>query len=296
MAEIDKSRSGSKKPLMGASLFSDKPGSLPSELQPLAPLQVALTKATLSSTSAVNTANTDYDKSNEPGAPTPSLPVHAARLSALLKALANAENLVAESIKARQALIEGLEKLLESNRANLAQEQSRVSELATRKSLTENKKREVEDCIMRGLSAENSPAARENGSPVTDGTIRASEGPEVEAPQVEALTPPPVEALTPVRSPLPDNDVNNILAAVSESHQPTPAPAQTVMPGADLLSSLTMARTRAASITPVGSSSAKRRKLSHGDEFVGFGEGDAMADLDDDVAELLRQGQEGAKT
>lgn len=281
---------------MGASLFSDKPGSLPTELQPLAPLQVAVTKATISSTSATINAKSDYEKMHEPSATAPSLPVHAARLSALLKALGNAENLVAESMKARQALLGGLEKILAENRATLEKEQLEAKELASRKSSTETKKREVEDSIMRGLSAENSPAGRENGSPGVDGAIRAPEGPEDDAPQFEELTPPPVEALTPIGSPMPEHDVNDILAAVSGSHQPTSGPEQTPVPGADLLSSLTMSRSRVASNTSLNGISSKKRKMSHGDDFAGFGDGDAMADLDDDVAELLRQGQESAAT
>lgn len=43
---------------------------------------------------------------------------------------------------------------------------------------------------------------------------------------------------------------------------------------------------RAHSGSPVGAGPSKKRRLD--DDYAGFGGGDAMADLDDDVAELLR--------
>lgn len=240
---------------------------------------------------------------NDPATPIPTPPVHAARLSALLKSLANAESSVAESIKARQALIEGLEKLLDTNRSTLAKEQSQVSELSNRKGVTEVKKREVEDAIMRGLSAENSPAAHGNGSPeVTDRTTRASEDLDPERPEVEELTPPPPESLTSVGSLRPDTtksadqtvEPDIASAQIPIESQPTSSitPAiPTPTPGADLLSSLSMPpRTRPPSGSPpTNGTSAKKRKMSHGEDFAEFTGGDAMADLDADVADLLRQ-------
>jgi regulator of Ty1 transposition protein 103 len=148
----------------------------------------------LTSSAAVSAANTEYDKMHDPSAQVPTPPVHAARLSQLLKSLANAENSVSESIKSRQNLIKGLEKLLETNREALAKEESQVAQLSARKAETETKKREVEDAIMRGLSVENSPSAPGNGDHAY-GQNHGDDG--FAAPAVEALTPPPVEALTP---------------------------------------------------------------------------------------------------
>ncbi|PGH21644.1 hypothetical protein AJ80_03077 [Polytolypa hystricis UAMH7299] len=325
--EVCRSRSSGKKPL-GGSLFASSPGSLPPELQPLAPLQVAVSKATLSTNSAVTSANTEYDKLHDPAAEAPTPPVHAARLSQLLKSLASAEISVSEIIKSRQSLIQGLEKLLESNRSALAKEQAQVEQLAKRKAETEAKKREVEDAIMRGLSAENSPAANNNSSEATPyGSGEGDDGPE--RPEVEALTPPPVESLTPPmgspklntenaasynnqfgslqQSPIAESFPSQHLqqfpttsAAANETPQHPPS-----IPGiSSLLSTLSATSTSShpqhtASVTSpaaVGSgangssNSAKKRKFPHGDdEFAQFGDGDAMADLDADVAELLRQ-------
>ncbi|KKZ59977.1 hypothetical protein EMCG_00819 [[Emmonsia] crescens] len=342
--EVDKSKSSGKKPLLGASLFASSPGSIPSELQPLAPLQTAVSKATVSSSAAVTNANTEYDKMNDPSAQIPTPPVHAARLSQLLKSLANAESSVSEIIKSRQSLIQGLEKLLDTNRAALSKEQALAEQLAARKNETEGKKRDVEDAIMRGLSVDNSPAPQRNGSDNDPGnaepTTPSQLGDEPERPVVEALTPPPVEVLTSVGSP-----TQNQQPASNEEHHnyqqqhqqqvtvgignythlgqaelpqqyltespfllqqgavdnQTATPPTTTMPSAmDLTSTLAALhghgeqQPSTESPASANGSSAKKRKVSHPhaqqDEYPGFSAGgDVMEELDDDVAELLRQ-------
>lgn len=291
-SELDKSRSSGKKPALGGSLFSSAPGSLPAELQPLAPLQTAVSKASVSSNSAVTTANTEYDKLHGPSVQLPTPPVHAARLSQLLKSLANAESSVSDIIKSREALIGGLEKLLDSNRSALAKEQSQVQELSTRKAAVEAKKREVEDGIMRGLSAEESTGS--NREDIADRTAHAPDEAEPERPVVEELTPPPVETLTPVDSPkLNPIDTPQNHPPLNDSHdlQPLSDDANSSSTAApDILSTLAMARNRPQSGSPANGSSTKKRKVSHGQQdYSQFTGGDAMEDLDDDVAELLRQ-------
>lgn len=187
--ELDKNRSSGKKPMLGGSLFSA--GSVPPELQPLVQLQLNVSKGSVTSGTAVNTANAEFDKMNDPNTPAPPAPVHAARLSQLLKSLANAESSVSEIIKSRQALMEGLEKMLESNRAALSRETALLTQMGERKVDTEMRKREVEDAIMRGLSAEESVTPADNAGGLE----------EPARPTVEALTPPPVESLTPTGSP-----------------------------------------------------------------------------------------------
>lgn len=196
--ELDKNRSTGKKPLLGGSLFSSS--SVPPELQPLVQLQINVAKGSVSSGTAVNTANAEFDKMNDPTAPTPPPPVHAARLSQLLKSLANAESSVSEIIKSRQALMEGLEKILESNRTALSRETALLTQMSERKAETEAKKRDVEDAIMRGLSAEESTTSPDDPSMM--------DGNELARPTIEALTPPPVESLTPTDSSLPTQNEN----------------------------------------------------------------------------------------
>jgi regulator of Ty1 transposition protein 103 len=148
--ELDRTRSA-RKPALGGSLFSSS--TVPPELLPVAPLATSLQKADLIAKPAVSAANQDYEKLTNPNAAIPSPPMHAAGLASLVKKLAVAEGAVAESIKARQALVAGLEKLLDTNRAKLYQEEAQAVDLRTRKDAIESRKRKVEEAILKGLSA-----------------------------------------------------------------------------------------------------------------------------------------------
>lgn len=284
--EEDKTKGTGKKTLMGSSLFSSNgSGSeMPKELESLGPLQIALSKANLATAANTQAADAEYKKLNDPNTPLPPPPVHAARLSALMAALANAESSVAESVKTRKELIAGLAKLLEENRMQLAKGEETYLNLSSRKTSTEAKKREVEDGIMRGMSAsvENSPAIGDTG----DGDRGRSESmaAEPERPDYEALTPPPIEALTPVASP----KLNALLDA--DILRPETEESMNVQ---DILATMSgVSRTRTASGQGMNGASAKRRKISHGPEdfAVDLGGIDGgLGDLDEDVAELLRQ-------
>lgn len=304
-AELDKSRSSGKKPLLGGSLFSNSSGtSAPLELQPIVPLQTAVSKAVVAATAAASSANLEYDKLTDPNTATPTPPVHAARLSSLLRSLASAEGAVSESIKARRALVEGLEKLLQTNKIAVASEESQHFELVTRKTAIEAKKREVEDGIMRGLSAEPSPPV--HGSPGLDsnangkGIHNDSVSVEPERPDIEALTPPPMESLTPVGSPhaegipaLTTTTGADVMHEQPPNHnEPAPAIPPPLIPataGLDLLSSFAMPPVRLHPGSPPTNSNGsafKKRKVEP--DYAGLGSGDAMEGLDEDVAELLR--------
>lgn len=272
--ELDKNRSSGKKPLLGGSFFGGSgSGSVPPELQPLVPLQVNVSKASVSTGSAINAANIEFDKMNDPSTPDPTPPVHAARLSQLLKTLANAESSVSEIIKSRQSLIEGLEKLLGSNRASLAKENSLLAELSEKKAETESRKRDVEDAIMRGLSAENSPATHNGGDA----------GSEAPRPEVEALTPPPVESLTPPGG--------------GETSQPHPFTfSDHQMDGqADFhdmdISHNTSYNNNNDNDDFANGLNSKRRKVGHDDDEADF-QFPGQSEFDADVDELIRQGQQ----
>ena len=282
--EVDKTRGPGKKTLMGNSLFgSSSSGSgMPKELESLGPLQIAVSKASLTTNASTQTADLEYEKLNDPNITLPSPPVHAARLSALMKALANAESSVAESVKARKALIEGLEKILEANRTQLVKDEEMYLNLSSRKTSTEAKKREVEDSIMRSMStsAENSPA---NASP-GDRTRSESMAAEPERPVYEALTPPPVEALTPVESAA----LNPLTEPVKHEHEAEDNPNVH-----DILATMSVvSRVRPASGQGLSGTNPKKRKMSHGTEDLAVNLGGidgGLGDLDEDVAELLRQ-------
>ncbi|KAJ5745195.1 hypothetical protein N7520_010377 [Penicillium odoratum] len=275
--EIDKNRSTTKKQPLGGSLFNKEPssGSAPSELQPLVPLQVALNKAAIPSITSAANADSEYNRLYDTKEPQPTPPVHAARLSQLLKSLANAESSVSEVIKSRRALIDGLEKLLATNRSELAKEETLVAQLSERKAQTDAKKREVEDAIMQNMSDD------------TSGPHYFGEG-EVTRPEAEALTPPPVEALTPVGSPKREQQVTSH-GPFTEEPQMT-LPDGLVIPETGSEGALPL---DSAGLSPGGNDfdlssngGAKRRKVAHGEEDYSQY---ATGDLDIDVAALIAQ-------
>ncbi|KAJ5669379.1 hypothetical protein N7462_010449 [Penicillium macrosclerotiorum] len=282
--EIDKTRSTTKKQPLGGSFFKDSSaGATPSELQPLVPLQVALTKVAMSSNTSSTTANTEYEKLNSPEAPKLTPPVHAARLGALLKALAHAESSVSEVIKSRRALIDGLEKFLATNRSELKKEESLVAHFTSKKDETDAKRREVEEAIMRGYPTDEGSGMAQGGS----------EG-DFPRPEVEALTPPPVEAITPVGSPKPLQTQGQMTHGPFTEDTEMPLPEGFTLPGLEQ-SDNGIAFPDAASLSPGGGNDfdlgangagAKRRKTTHEDEdYAQF----ASGDLDADVAEMIAQ-------
>jgi regulator of Ty1 transposition protein 103 len=272
--------STTQKQTLGGSFFKDSSaGSTPSELQPLVPIQVAVTKAAMASNTAAKTATTEYEKMHDPHSQQPPPPVQAARLSQLLKTLASAESSVSEVIKSRRALIDGLEKLLATNRSELSKEESLASQLAERKTEIDSKKREVEDAIMGGSTDDASGAHSASAQSEDAGR-----------PQVEALTPPPVEAITPVGSPKPEPS--------HATHGPFTDEPEEPLPGGFSLPDIGQPDDGSAfpdpsSLSPGGGndfdlgahgSGAKRRKTTHEEEdYSQF----AGGDLDDDVAALL---------
>lgn len=198
--EIDRSRSG-RKPALGGSLFSSS--AVPPELTTVAPLATTLQKADVNTKPAVTAANQEYDKLTNPNYAIPTPPMHAAALAALVKKLATAEGAVAESIKARTALITGLEKLLDTNKAKLQAEESQVDDLVTKKAAIEGRKREVEEAILKGLSAADQHAISAAPLPLASRPQANPAQESVARPAVEELTPPPMESFTPVGSPQP---------------------------------------------------------------------------------------------
>lgn len=302
--DVDRSRS-SKKPLgqLGGSLFSSS--SIPAELKPVEPSATALQKADLAAKPLLTTANQEYEKLTNPNAPIPTPPMHAAALGALVKKLASAENAVADSIKARQALVSGLEKLLETNRNKLGEEEAQVADLRTRKAAIESRTREVEAAILNGLTTAET---NKISSAPLPGVSQSSH----ERPEVEGLTPPPVESFTPVGSPtlqpqelphvpddvfpeMPANPVEPTMAPAPAGTDPansepaTAIGAPNTVPGADLLHSLAHARP-AEENGVYGQATYKKRKMSRSaaeDEFAAF-EGDtAMNGIDSTLGDLI---------
>lgn len=231
----------------------------------------------MSSNTSATTANTEYEKLHDPQAEQPTAPVQAARLSQLLKTLANAESSVSEVIKSRRALIDGLEKLLATNRTQVEKEESLLTQLTEKKAQTDTKKREVEDAIMRGLT-DNGQGSHHGSNPEE----------EIARPEPEGLTPPPVEAITPVGSPKQPASHGPFTEDV-----PMPSSENLTIPGAGSDSGMTFPDP--SNISPGGGndfdlsangSGPKRRKVTHSEEdYAQY----ATGDLDADVAELIAQ-------
>lgn len=301
------SRAPSRKQALGGSLYAN--ASVPPELASVAPLATALQKAEGSTKPAVDEANRDYEKLTNPNNPIPTPPVHAAGLATLVKKLATAEGAVAESIKARQALISGLEKLLDTSKAKLSVEETEIAVLRARKSAIEGRKREVEEAILKGLSAEDQHAI--SAAPLSvSGGFGTNADSSLQRPNIEALTPPPMESFTPVGSPQPfvPNDVLPEPAADPIEPVAIPAPPGTTAnstapvtgigspkPPQDI--DLSAKVTQAA---PAGEGmngtveyqdrSAKKRKFSRGlgeDEMAAFEGDNEIQGLDDRMGSLI---------
>ncbi|KAK4561445.1 hypothetical protein LTR86_004763 [Recurvomyces mirabilis] len=196
LGEVDKGRSAKSGGKLGGSLFGGGAGGLPAELEGLGKSQAVLTKADVAKGPAVDSAEKEYAKMTDPNATLPTPPVHAARLSALMRNLASAQGAVEASISARKELLQGLEKLMASARTKLAEDEQTATMLMARKEGIEVQKKEVEDGIMRGLSNPSTPAVT---TPVSghSHTAAGANG-DASAPEAEGFTPPPdVEAFTP---------------------------------------------------------------------------------------------------
>ena len=286
-ADIDRSRT-TRKPALGGSLFSST--STPPELKPVESLATAVQKADLNAKPALATANQDYEKLTNPNNAIPTPPVHAAGLAALVKKLAVAESAVADGIKARQALLSGLEKLLETNRLKLGQEEVQLADLAARKGAIDSRKREVETAIMNGMSAADTNKI--SAAPLPGLTQSPHSRPDV-----EELTPPPVESFTPVGSPRQDGpEVPDQVSGEPSAHHyasyPAPAPivgAPNAIDAAELLRSIGQVRPDEFG-GAYGQGTFKKRKMSRSaaeDEFAAFAGDDDVNGIDSNLGDLI---------
>ena len=215
----------------------------------------------------------------------------AGTLGGLLKTLSNAEGAVAETLKARKTLIDGLEKILAQNREDYTKEGNQLRELNTRKVDVEAKKRAVEENIMAGFAQ---MASNGGGTPDHDPP----------RPDAEPLTPPPVESITPIGTPKGEYVTTTGADVIAErpAHPDgaNSAPAFDALPqGAILMNgpgevNATFANSSGSlpglsrQASPMESGLNKRRKMSNadvGDEFAGFAEG--VLGVDADVEAML---------
>jgi regulator of Ty1 transposition protein 103 len=234
-------------------------------------------------------AQTEWDRFIDPSVEPGSLAKQAGTLGGLLKTLANAEGAVAETLKARKSLIDGLEKILSKNKEDYAIEEDQLRQINTHKVDVEGKKRAVEESIMAGLTGITNNGG---GTPDYDPP----------RPDAEPLTPPPVESITPIGTPKtgPVGFVSTTGADVI-AERPANTNADNAAPPFEALPHAAVLMDGPGNIqttsfesngplpglgrqaSPLEAGSAKRRKMSTvdvGDEFAGFAEEGFGVDAD----------------
>lgn len=282
--ELDKARGTAKAGAFGGSIFGSSlgPSSLPGELRDLVTPQQNVSKQVLPVRSSLSTANAEYDKLMNSKDPLPAPPVYAAKLSGLLKHLANAESAVSESVKARKELVAALEKILDTNRAALEADVAQQKKLAQRRQEVDVKRQEVELEIIKGMGGPGGDDRHQ--SPQHGGPSASPVEQEPERPEIEALTPPSGDT--------DDLDFyNNDSGSPQGGHQ-FHAPAQQLhhqpaypssAPGIEMLSNLA---SQYQSVPVAVNGSNKRRRVDSGDDFPDLGGDDG---IDADVAEMIRK-------
>lgn len=258
-AELDKVR-GSVKSGFGASPFGG--ASVPSELAPIVSVHQQVTKLAVPLKATISSADQEYQKQSDPSTPVPSAPVFAARLNGLLKSLANAENAVAECVKAREGLVTGLEQLLDTHRVALEQDKDAMSTISKRKLEIETRKQEVELAIMQALGS------ADNHEDAPEGQITRQSN-EPDRPEMEALTPPSMDDEEVISS----QDLTHDQAVAEEQQDADDMDADAN--SASLYSAL-----------PISTNgSNKRRRVDNSEDFPDLGGDDG---IDADVAEMLK--------
>ena len=284
--ELDRNRGSGKKNLLGGQLFGGS-NSIPPELKRLAELQGSLSKAELTTKPTADNALKEYAKQTDPNTIAPSPPVRAAQLSTLIKSLAAAESQVADVIKARYAIVVELETMISAQKSALTVEEDQRISIDGQKAEIEAKRREVEDNIMKGLSASDS-------TPTED--PRTAKSGEPARPAPETFTPPPPEAETftpPSSSPATREFTTTPSADIVQEEPPShegPPPSLDPMQAGPIAAGASHSRPESLSPPIVngvngGYGGVKKRKLN--DEFDAFQGGNAMDEIDDDVAKML---------
>ncbi|KAL1900277.1 hypothetical protein Sste5346_002588 [Sporothrix stenoceras] len=310
--ELDKAK-GASRTAIGGSIFGNSSSSsssaaaLPQEFVPLVAPQRSVTKLLISTQGAASKADSEYEKimNNPP----PAAPVYAARLNGLLKTIADGEDAVAQMVRARTDLKTVLDNLQAQYQKLLEADQQRLAQLAQRRVEVDERKRQVEDKIMRDLSGNSGG----NGDGNRNGTDSVSPGGHSGAGSISPIQEPPrpeVEALTP-----PSNDPDDMgepvfpgldLPQISRSesrdiasesgaasngngsgNSVSPAPPQVqVTPASDpSVSGIDILSHLASQAVPVSANGVnKRRRVDSSEEVPNLDDG-----IDADVTEMLRK-------
>lgn len=311
IGELDKAKGASRTAIGGGSIFgsasssSSSAAALPQEFVPLVAPQRSVTKLLISTQGAASKADSEYEKimNNPP----PAAPVFAARLNGLLKTIADGEDAVAQMVQARTDLKTVLDNLQAQYHKLLEADKQRLAQLAQRRVEVDERKRQVEDKIMRDLSGNVNNTHNGNGN--GNGTDSVSPSghsgagsispmQEPPRPEVEALTPPsndPDDMGEPVFPGLDlpqisrseSRDVASESGAASNGNSVSPAPPQVqVTPASDpSVSGIDILSQLASQAVPVSANGVnKRRRVDSSEEVPDLDDG-----IDADVTEMLRK-------
>lgn len=227
----------------------------------------AVAKLALSSKAKSSAASSEYAKNTDPDQPPPSENVYAARLNGLMKTLAIAEGAVAECVKTRKDLVAALEKLLDNNKAVLESEETQLAQLMQQTAEIKQKKQDVETEIMRSLADQES---------VNRGPKAASPKPELERPEVEALTPPPVH-----------DDIDFYEPEPASGYEPmeTKTTQSATFPPAGGLEALSTLASQYSAVPVAANGINKKRKVENGDEYPQLGN----VSLDPEIEQMIHE-------
>ena len=332
IAELDKAK-GASRTAIGGSIFGGvssgassssaaaaAAAALPQEFAPLVAPQRNVTKLLISTQGAASKADSEFEKIMN--SPPPAAPVFAARLNGLLKTIADGEDAVAQMVRARTELKSVLDGLQAQYQKLLEADQQRLAQLAQRRMQVDERKRQVEDKIMRDLAGGSGIAGG------VDGAVSAGQGgdgvgagvggaggaggaggiavlplQEPPRPEVEALTPPsndpdamdePVfPGLEPSGLAEDESDglaISTTTATVSGETAVSSAPPQVqVTPAAaDSVSGIDILSHLASQAVPVNTNGANKRRRVDSEDVPNLDDG-----IDADVAETLRQDSQG---
>lgn len=249
--------------LGGSSLGGGGGSNTPLEFTPIINSHKGLQTKLSSSTIAVGTANTEYQRQFDTDT-LPVAPVYAARLSSLLKTLDNAHIAVKGAIEARETHIRNLEKLLLQSKVALDTDRKTFHDITEKRQKAEATKQEVEMMILRDM--EESKNGSGDGMDIHHGGHSSASPNDLKSPEIEALTPPHQVIFEPPPPPSASEQHHQHSTALA----PPPRPHAFFQGASELLASLS---------APLNGGSLKRDKR----EDVNMYEG-----LDDDVADMFR--------
>ena len=187
---IDRKRSEMKRPLMGSVSTESSSGvTIPGDLEDLVKLYTRNQKAALLLRTTIDATKGWEDTMNAINLKTANA-LNAGKINGVHDKLVHAHAAAVESVVSRTAIVDEMNKLLQSHRTILSEQKNLLEDLADKKEKTSKKKTEIENSILAKMHYEQpwEPLDHSENARALGNDYR-----EPERPQVEALTPPAME-------------------------------------------------------------------------------------------------------